>query len=108
MTLQELLQLEITTTSKFSEDISNSPANLYVFSADVINLRGYKNLADLLKAVPGIHLSQFTISDKYNFVNMRGVSGNKNFLVLQDGVRISSATGEDFPIGYNYPLHYAK
>ena len=108
MSLQELLQLDVTTTSKFHEDISDSPASLHVFTAEQIDHRGYRNLADLLKAVPGVHYSLFTISDTYNSINLRGVAGNTKFLILQDGVRISSAAGESFPVGYNYPLYYAK
>ena len=108
MSLAELLAVEVSTVSKFTESIADSPANITVFTAEQIRQRGLKSLAELLKTIPGIHYSHFTVSDLYNSINFRGSSGNNKFLILLDGVRVSSAAGEGFPIGYNFPLYYAK
>ncbi|MFV2057982.1 MAG: TonB-dependent receptor plug domain-containing protein [Thiohalomonadales bacterium] len=108
LSLQELMNLTVTTTSKYAEPISNSPANITVFSREEIQQRGYRNIEDLLQAIPGVHLQKYSILGIYNSVTFRGALGNNKFLILQDGIRLNTPAGETAAIGNQYPLYYAK
>jgi len=108
LSLEDLMNVEVTTTSKYKESIADSPANIYVFSRKQLQERGYRNLGDLLQGLPGVHLQNFSSVGLYNIVTFRGALGNNKFLILQDGVRLSSPAGERTVISNNYPLYYAK
>ncbi|HED35413.1 MAG TPA: TonB-dependent receptor [Gammaproteobacteria bacterium] len=108
LSLEDLMNIEVITTSKFSEKITDSPANIYTFSASQLKQRGYRSVEDLLQALPGVHVQKYSTPATYNTVTFRGVMGNNKFLILQDGVRLNSPAGERTAVGNNYPLYYAK
>ncbi len=108
LSLEDLMNIEVTTTSKFIEKITDSPANIYIFSASQLKQRGYRSVEDLLQALPGVHVQKYSTPATYNTVTFRGVMGNNKFLILQDGVRLNSPAGERTAVGNNYPLYYAK
>ncbi len=108
LALEDLLNVQVITASKYKENIQDSPGNLYVYSTKKIKERGYRNITDLLQGLPGVHVQLFSILGPYNTVSFRGAMGNNKFLILQNGVRISSPGGEITAIGHNYPLYHAK
>ncbi|MFV2059608.1 MAG: TonB-dependent receptor plug domain-containing protein [Gammaproteobacteria bacterium] len=108
LSLTELMNVNVTTTSKYAEKIDDSPGNVLVFSRKQLQQRGYRNVEDLLQALPGVQVQKYSILGIYNSVTIRGASGNNKFLILQDGVRLSTPAGETAAIGNNYPLYYAK
>ena len=73
-----------------------------------IEERGYVNLLDLLQDLPGVDVNQKSIEEFFNQVAIRGNVGNNKIIIMQDGMRISSPTGEPIPISYNFPLYHAK
>ena len=74
-----------------------------------IQERGYRNLEDVLKGLPGVDVLNHVHPDSKNVVSMRGLTGNNKFIILQDGIRISSPTGEtNLQISENYPLYMAR
>ncbi len=56
LSLEELMQLEIITTSKYTEKIYDSPAKIYSISREQIQERGYQNVEDILRSLPGVDL----------------------------------------------------
>lgn len=108
LSLSDLLNVEVTTTSKFQEKASDSPGNIYVITREQIRKRGYQNVEDILKALPGVDIQNFSRFGNYNTFSIHGDYGNNKFLILQDGVRISAAGGENIPVTFNFPIYYAK
>jgi outer membrane receptor for ferrienterochelin and colicin len=108
LSLEELLNVSVTTTSKYAEKISDSPANIYVYTDEQIRERGYRSVGDLLKALPGVDVQNFSRFSPPQVIAVRGIKENNKFLILQDGIRISSPAGESIPISQNFPLYYAK
>ncbi len=71
--------------------------------------RGYRTIEDVLKGLPGVDVLNHVHPDSKNVVTIRGVTGNNKFVILQDGIRISSPTGEtNLQISENYPLYMAR
>lgn len=108
LSLEDLLNVQVITSSKYLEKSVDSPANIHVITAKQINDRGYKNIADLLRNLPGIDIQEYSITGNYNLVTMRGAKNNNKFIILKDGVRISTPAGEINAIADNYPLYMAK
>ena len=73
------------------QSTSEAPASVTVVTADEIQKYGYRNLADILRSVPGFYV---TYDRDYTFVGVRGFGRlgdwNSRILVLVDGHRINN------------------
>ena len=108
MSLEDLLHVDVTTTSKYAEKIYDSPANIHIITREQINERGYNNVEDILRSLPGIDLQEYDIIGIFNTFTFRGSMDNNKFLILKDGVRISSPAGEITAVSHNFPVYMAK
>ena len=52
LSLEELMEIEITTASLTTETVGNAPARVEVITAAQIERRGYTSLVDVLKDLP--------------------------------------------------------
>ncbi len=91
MSLDDLLNVEITTASKFSEKISETPSTIIVVTAETIAKRGYNDLYQLLQDLPGFDV---TIKNgaSYALAFPRGNQGEiaERTLLFIDGVNFQS------------------
>jgi iron complex outermembrane receptor protein len=85
LSLEELMDIEVTSVSKKGEKLAEAAAAVYVITADDIRRSGCRYLPDLLRMVPGVHVAQIDASQFV--VSARGFSGNfaNKLLVLVDG-----------------------
>jgi len=90
LSLEDLMDIEITSASKKTQRVGNVPAAVYVLTQDEIRRSGANNLPEALRLVPGVHVGQI---DNNNWaVGVRGFQGlfaNK-LLVLIDGRSVYS------------------
>jgi len=105
---ESLFNLEIITASKRSEDINDTPSTVFVITQQQIRQRRYKSLVDLLQDLPGVDVHRNTRSTAYHNVLLRGHLNNSKILILQDGVRIEPAAGDQVPMAENFPLYHVK
>lgn len=106
--LQALLNVQIITASRFSQGADDAPAAVLVVREDQIKRRGYHSLADLLRDLPDYKVETRADVEWYTDVTVRGVPGHDKFVVLLDGLKISSPANEQLPLLENYPIHFAK
>lgn len=91
------------------QDVSQAPATVRVVTRRQIEERGYRSLHDLLRDMPGVDVIDHSQAESKGRISIRGITGNSRFLILQDGIRINSPTGEVItPVMENFPLAYAK
>lgn len=85
LSLQELMNVEVTSVSKQKQPLSNSPAAVYVITQDAIRHSGATSIPQALRDVPGLHVAQID-SQKWA-VSSRGFNGryNNKLLVMMDG-----------------------
>lgn len=90
MSLEELLNMEITTLSRKAEDLTDAPAAVFVISQSDIQRSGARSIPDLLRMVPGMQVAQMD-SNKWA-VTARGANGRfaNKLLVLMDGRSVYS------------------
>lgn len=107
-TLEDLMNIRITTATRTSEGLAGAPARVDVVTAAQIERRGYRSLADLLKDLPSFKVDLAGDQDYPTELTVDGTRGASRVVLLLDGIRISSPTNEPLPILANYPVHSAR
>jgi iron complex outermembrane recepter protein len=95
LSVEELMNIEVTSVSKRSEPVADAPAAIYVITHDDIMRSGATSLPEVLRLAPNLEV--FQLSPSNYVVTARGFSGNtadQNFsnklLVLIDGRSVYS------------------
>lgn len=108
MSLEELMNMEVTTASKFAQKATEAPATVYIVTNEQIEARNYSCLTELLEDIPQIEIQRKSHSESSQIVTLNGVFGNEKFLILMDGIRVNSTTGNVHSIGESYSLANIK
>ncbi|MEK7434945.1 MAG: TonB-dependent receptor [Cyanobacteriota bacterium] len=89
MSLEELLNLEVTTSSKKSESLDVTPNVMYVITAEEIKKSGYQSIADVLNRIPGFFYSFKPLEP---IIQVRGIAPNENnkVSIMLNGHRINN------------------
>jgi outer membrane receptor for ferrienterochelin and colicin len=107
MSLDELLNAKVSGVSKYEQWQDDAPASVMVITKKQIRDRGYEDLSDLLKDVPGIDIIE-NAGRFGEYYTIRGIEGNDRFLVLINGHKINPTSGTFFSIGNSVSLQFAK
>ncbi len=85
MSIQDLLNVEVTSVSKTQQKISDTAAAVYVITQEDIRSSGATNIPDLLRMVPGMDVAQ--INSNTWAISARGFNGRyaNDLMVLLDG-----------------------
>jgi len=95
LSLEELLDVKVTTATRIEESASTAPATVYVITADDIQHLGLRGLKDILALVPGVD----TIDPHFFLLGgQRGFAGSfANTLLLVNGREMNNLiAGETF------------
>lgn len=85
LSLEELVQIELSSLGRKNASVFNTPAPAYIISSDEIRRSGALNFPELLRLVPGVQVSRV---DAANYaVTIRGFNDttSNKLLVLKDG-----------------------
>lgn len=104
LSFEDLMKLVTVTASKVTQKISDAPATLTVITEKQIVERGYKDLGDVLRDLPGFDISENLEGEVRTLVMNRGILGNNKMMILLDGKKLNSPSGENFVYGKNLPL----
>ena len=105
LSLEQLLDLDVQSASKFTQKASEAPSSVTVISAADIRRFGYRKLADILNSVRGLYVH----SDRnYSYLGVRGFgslgSYNSRVLVMVDGYRLNDPIYGQGSIGLEFPV----
>ena len=85
--LDSLLNLTVSSVSKYAQTTSEAPSSVTVITAEEIRLFGFRTIEDVLKTVPGFYVSN---DHDYGYVGVRGFGRpgdyNSRLLLLVNGV----------------------
>ncbi len=106
MSLDDLVNLKVITASGKEQKITEAPSTMTVITAEQIQERGYEQLQDALRDVPGIdliHLNGYAPT----LIYFRGMYGAENLraLLMIDGVVENNIIGSNDMAGPAYNLH---
>jgi len=90
LSLEDLMNVQVTSAAKREEKLSQTPAAIYVITGDDIRHSGVTTLADALRLAPGVQVSQ--ISSNAWAVTIRGFGAlySNKLLVMIDGRSVYS------------------
>ncbi|MEP7377085.1 MAG: TonB-dependent receptor [Chitinophagaceae bacterium] len=109
LSLEELMNVKVVTASGYLQTISEAPSTITVITAEQIAARGYEQLEDALRDIPGIdmiHINGYAPTLFY----FRGMYGAENLraLLMIDGIVENNILGSNDMAGPAYSLHNAE
>ncbi|MEC5406053.1 TonB-dependent receptor [Paraburkholderia sp. MPAMCS5] len=108
MPLEALMQVTVSTASRFDQSVTDAPAAVVVLTDEDIRQFGWRTLADALASLPGLYI---TNDRSYEYLGARGFQRpgdyNSRFLLLIDGMRTNDGVFDQAPIGTDFPLDMA-
>ncbi|MES2885185.1 MAG: TonB-dependent receptor [Pseudomonadota bacterium] len=103
--LEQLLGLDIYAASRFPQPLAEAPSSITVVTAEDIRQFGYRSLSDVLRSMPGLHVSSDRV---YEYLGVRGIRRVGDFnapvLLLIDGHRQNDNVYEAAAIGHELPV----
>ncbi len=111
LSIEQLLEVStgtVTTASKRSERATAAPGTAIVVDEREIRLRGYSNLKDVLRDLPGMETVEYYFSEIGTLVPVRGIVGNNKIIVLVNGMRVNPPGGEFFPLRGDFSVREAE
>src|SRR6185503_9762901 len=106
-TIEDLMNIVVTTASRAPEGLAAAPARVQVVTAAQIERRGYRSVLDVLKDLADFKVDLAGDQDYPVQLAVQGTSGANLVVLMLDGVRVSSPTNEPLPMIANYPVHNA-
>jgi iron complex outermembrane receptor protein len=108
MSLERLLSVEVLSTEQYVRQLSGAASAASVVTAADIREFGYRNLADILRSLPGLYV---TYDRNYSYVASRGFGKvgdwNSRVLILVDGVRANENIYDGAYIGNDFLVDVA-
>ena len=106
MSLEDVLDIDVSTASKLKVKGKKSPGNLIVITQEQIRRYGYRTVGDALERVPGFINSKL---GAFTFIGYRGLSpldvtANPRILVMVDGVRYNDWQFDQASLNERFPL----
>ncbi len=91
LSLDELMQVSITTASNVGEKLGDAPASVIVLTRSELEQRGYRQLGDLFDDLPGMDVVR-PYGDNWVLIYWRGFRGDVSapFLLMIDGLPVNS------------------
>lgn len=108
LSLEDLLQVEVTTASKYKQDSRETPSQVQVITADEIRQYGWRTLGEALGNLPGFYTSDDGV---YQYLGARGFltpgDYSTRFQLLLNGQRLNDNVYEQAQFGNPFPLDMA-
>ena len=103
--LENLMNIEVQSASRFKQTIGEAPSAVSVVSAADIKTFGWRSLAEILRSLPGV----YTSNDRtYTSVAGRGISRpgdyNLRYLLMIDGNRVNDPLYDQAMMGQEFML----
>ncbi len=106
LSLEDLMNIQVVTATGSSQTISEAPSTMNVITAKQIKERGYEQLEDALRDIPGI---DFIHTNGYipTLIYFRGMYGSENLraLLMINGIPENNIIGSNDMAGPAYSLH---
>ncbi|MDA3865896.1 MAG: TonB-dependent receptor [Salinivirgaceae bacterium] len=105
MSLEELMNINITSASNVDESLSRAPATIIIITAKEIEERGYTEFYDVLNDLPGFDLSRAFGDDNY-YLYARGYrkETSDQMLFMIDGIAMNHLYSNNMNLFGMYPL----
>ena len=90
------------------EDVDRLPFTVWVVTAEDIQRHGFVTLGDVLRAAPGVRVSQPGTALEGETFLLRGLPGNQYVRVLINDIPVRPTAAPGMPIGAQLPIRQAE
>lgn len=94
--------------TRSAEEVDQLPFTVWVITADEILRYGFVTLGDVLRAAPGVRVSQPGNALEGETFLMRGMNGNEYVKILINDVPVKPSLAYGMPIGSQLPIRQAE
>jgi outer membrane receptor for ferrienterochelin and colicin len=101
-------EVKIISVSRSSKYISDLPVTIHLVTHEEIINNQYTSLADILKSLPGIKVSQPGSGETGETYQVRGLTGNFYTKILINGIPIKPSAVTGMPVGAQLPIRQAE
>ncbi len=106
--ISDLYNIKVITATKKLDNIRDVPSVIIVIPDKIIRERNYTCVADLFRDLPQILVHYKSSSESLIRYTINGVSGNEKFLLMINGIRVTSSMGAEHTIAESYSLDNVK
>jgi outer membrane receptor for ferrienterochelin and colicin len=106
--LTDSFKMKVVAASRSSKNIDDLPVTIYVVTREEILNNHYVTLADVLKSLPGIRVSQPSSGELGEVFLLRGFIGNYYTKILLNGIPIKPSGVSGMPIDAQLPIRQAE
>jgi iron complex outermembrane receptor protein len=105
ISLDALLNVQISTAAKYQQTVSEAPASVTIITSEDIERYGYRTLEEVLAGVRGFYVSN---DRNYSYIGIRGFGRptdyNNRILILINGYTINEGFYQSAYVGTAFPL----
>jgi len=105
LALEDLLQVDVVSASRFEQSVAEAPATVSVIGEEELRSHGYRNLAEALVTLPGVYSSY---DRGYTLLGVRGFNRPGDYgsrlLLLTDGARRNDPLYDQALFGNEAPI----
>jgi len=101
-------EIQIISAGRSLKKLNDLPVTIEVITREEILLNGYTTLADVLKSLPGIKVSQPGSGELSEIFIMRGMRGNEYTKILIDNIPVKPSVIVGMPIESQLPIRQAE
>ncbi|MCP4216487.1 MAG: TonB-dependent receptor [bacterium] len=109
ISLDDLLNIKVTTASKTAQSLSKVSATMVVITSEMIKQRGYHHLEEILHDLPGFDFNK-GYGVNYSTIFMRGYrsANSDRFILMYDGILENDIWKQTNWISRQYPVTQIK
>ena len=101
-------EIKVVSASRTRKRIKDLPVTIHVVTHDEIIKNGYVTLADVLKTLPGIRVSQTGSGEMGEMFQLRGLIGNSYTKILVNNQPVKPSVITGMPIESQLPVRQAE
>lgn len=101
-------EVKVISATRSPEEIDEQPFTVWVITGEEILRNGFVTLGDVMRAAPGIRVSQPGNAVEGETFLMRGLSGNQYVKIMINDVPIKPGIALGMPIGAQLPIRQAE
>lgn len=105
LSLEQLLQVEVSGASRYAQPLAEAPATATVLTAEDIRRHAFRDLGEALQTVRGVHVTR---DRAYSYMGVRGFNRpgdyNSRIVLLVDGARTNNPIYDQAMIGPEAPV----
>ena len=102
------VKMNVVSASRSNKNADELPITIYTITRDEILRNQYVSLADVLKRLPGIRVSQPGSGELGEVYQVRGLIGNMYTMILVNGMPVKPSVVNGMPIMAQLPVRQAE